>query len=300
MKSIVIGIPTFNRQALLTRLLDSLIEEVRSEPAVLRIVVADNECSDRTREIVLGRQDMLTHYVPVPERGLSHVRNAIIRAAGEQVPDWNWLVMLDDDGMVTPGWLKALIDCGERFQGDLVGGPVDGMVPDDAPVLARVSHFAGRETHPTGPIDRLQTTQNLAISRRIEGLLGFPLFDVRFNGSGGEDYDLFRRTQRAGGTLVWCDEALVLEPTPADRLTNQALLSRAYTTGTYMGQLRRLHDGTRREVTGAARGLVSSVAKLGLGMVSLNSKRTARASLDVAHAVGRVAGLIGSRTSRYM
>lgn len=300
MKSIVIGIPTFNRQALLTRLLDSLIEEVRSEPAVLRIVVADNECSDRTREIVLGRQDMLTHYVPVPERGLSHVRNAIIRAAGEQVPDWNWLVMLDDDGMVTPGWLKALIDCGERFQGDLVGGPVDGMVPDDAPVLARVSHFAGRETHPTGPIDRLQTTQNLAISRRVEGLLGFPLFDVRFNGSGGEDYDLFRRTQRAGGTLVWCDEALVLEPTPADRLTNQALLSRAYTTGIYMGQLRRLHDGPRREVTGAARGLVSSVAKLGLGMVSLNSKRTARASLDLAHAVGRVAGLIGSRTSRYM
>lgn len=300
MKSIVIGIPTFNRQALLTRLLDSLIEEVRSEPAVLRIVVADNECSDRTREIVLGRQDMPTHYVPVPERGLSHVRNAIIRAAGEQVPDWNWLVMLDDDGMVTPGWLKALIDCGERFQGDLVGGPVDGMVPDDAPVLARVSHFAGRETHPTGPIDRLQTTQNLAISRRVEGLLGFPLFDVRFNGSGGEDYDLFRRTQRAGGTLVWCDEALVLEPTPAHRLTNQALLSRAYTTGTYMGQLRRLHDGTRSEVTGAARGLVSSVAKLGLGMVSLNSKRTARASLDVAHAVGRVAGLIGSRTSRYM
>ncbi len=103
MKSIVIGIPTFNRQALLTRLLDSLIEEVRSEPAVLRIVVADNECSDRTREIVLGRQDMPTHYVPVPERGLSHVRNAIIRAAGEQVPDWDWLVMLDDDGMVTPG-----------------------------------------------------------------------------------------------------------------------------------------------------------------------------------------------------
>ncbi|MDY0958877.1 glycosyltransferase [Sphingomonas sp. CFBP8993] len=300
MKSIVIGIPTFNRQMLLTKLLDSLADEIRSEPAVLRVIVADNECSDRTRAIVTGRHDMPTHYVPVPERGLSHVRNAIIGAACQQVPDWDWLVMLDDDGTVTPGWLQALVGCGERFRADLVGGPVDGMVPDDAPVLAQVSHFAGRESHPTGPIDRLQTTQNLAISRRIEGLLGFPLFDIRFNGSGGEDYDLFRRTQHAGGKLVWCDEALVLEPTPAERLTNHALLSRAYTTGTYMGQLRRLHDGTWHEATGAARGMVSSVAKLGLGLVSLNARRTACASLDVAHAVGRVAGLIGRRTSRYM
>lgn len=300
MKSVVIGIPTFNRQLLLTQLLDSLVTEVAGEPAVACVIVADNECSDRTKEIVLGRQDLPTHYVPVPTRGLSHVRNAIIGAAGEQAPDWQWLIMLDDDGMVTPGWLQALLRCGDEYQAALVGGPVDGMVPDDAHVLARVSHFAGRETHPDGPIDRLQTTQNLAISRKVEGLLGFPLFDVRFNGSGGEDYDLFRRTQAAGGTLAWCNEALVLEPTPPARLTRSALLSRAYTTGTYMGQLRRLHDGTWTEVAGAARGAVSSAVKLGLGVASFNKMRTARASLDVAYAVGRVAGLFGRRTSRYI
>lgn len=300
MKSVVIGIPTYNRQLLLTRLLDSLVEEVAGEPAVACVIVADNECSDRTKDIVVGRRDLPTRYIPVPTRGLSHVRNAIVDAAGEHAPDWQWLVMLDDDGTVTPGWLQAILRCGEQHRATLVGGPVDGMVPKDATLLAQVSHFAGRETHPSGPIDRLQTTQNLAISRQIEGLLGFPLFDVRFNGSGGEDYDLFRRTQRAGGTLAWCDDALVLEPTPADRLTNAALLSRAYTTGTYMGRLRRLHDGTWTEVAGAARGAVSSVAKLGLGLASFNKTRTARASLDVAYAIGRVAGLFGSQTSRYM
>lgn len=295
---VVIGIPTFRRLALLQRLIASLRSEMRQG---LVVIVADNDCSDEVRRAVTSLSDetCVFHYVPVAERGLSAVRNALVDAAFDKVPDWRWLAMLDDDGIVRPGWLDRILSCGERFDADLVGGPVEGVLPADAGLLARHSIFARRRRWETGPVDSLNTTQNLLVSRGLLDKIGRPLFSMQYNTSGGEDYELFRRAHRAGARLVWCDEAAVEEPAPPDRLGAMQVVRRYYTTGMYMARIDEKYDGIGRSWTIAASGTAASLARLGLGLVSIRGQQVAVNTLALGHYVGRLVGLVGLRSARY-
>lgn len=124
---VVIGIPTYRRPDTLRALLRSLGPEAEG---VALIIVGDNACDPGTAAVVeeiLGDAPHLV--IDVPEPGVSAVRNALIRAAVAHVPQWEWLVMLDDDGIVTPGWLDPLIATGTAVDADVVGGPVLGDQP---------------------------------------------------------------------------------------------------------------------------------------------------------------------------
>jgi hypothetical protein len=207
--------------------------------------------------------------------------------------------MLDDDGIADATWLRTLIACGEKFEAHLVGGPVIGVLPDTASALARNSIFASRPRWPTGLVETLNTTQNLAISRRCIDLLTSPLFNSRYGASGGEDYDLFRRTARAGGRIVWCDEAEVTEPAPPERLTSRGLLHRYYTTGLYMSPIDAAYDGSPAAWQAGVKGLARSVLDLIIGLASRSDDRIAKAVLFSAHYVGRIAGSAGVVARRY-
>ena len=292
-------IPTFRRPALLTALIESLLAEVRAHDVV--ILIGDNDCDPAIAALVAdyaGQGDV--RYLPVPERGVSQARNALIAEAMRVVPDWQWLLMLDDDGTVTPGWYDALIGCGDSYAADLVGGPVEGVLPPDAGALARNSIFARRRRWPTGPVKLLNTTQNLAVARRLLDRVSLPLFDSRYGASGGEDYDLFRRTAQAGGTLVWCDEAIVVEPAPPERLTTRALLHRYFSTGIYMAPIDSAYDGRKRGWLGAVKGLVLGTRDAMLGMATVRQDRAAGGVLMMAHHAGRLCGLAGARSARYV
>ena len=55
-------------------------------------------------------------------------------------------------------------------------------------------------------------------------------FDPRFD-NGGEDIDFFRRMTSRGRIFVWCDEAVVYETVPANRLTRSYMLKRGLLRG---------------------------------------------------------------------
>lgn len=61
--------------------------------------------------------------------GLSHV-------------DTKYLVFVDNDVVVSPGWLKALVDCAEETEATVVGP----LMCEKKPIHQRV-HFAGGESH---------------------------------------------------------------------------------------------------------------------------------------------------------
>lgn len=61
--------------------------------------------------------------------GLSHV-------------DTKYLVFVDNDVVVSPGWLKALVDCAEETEATIVGP----LMCEKKPIHQRV-HFAGGESH---------------------------------------------------------------------------------------------------------------------------------------------------------
>ncbi|HEX8445336.1 MAG TPA: glycosyltransferase family 2 protein [Sphingomonas sp.] len=297
--AIAILIPTFRRPALLATLLDSLLADGAGQSAV--VVVGDNDCDLAIAALVAGyasRGDV--RYLAVPARGVSQVRNALVAEAMRIVPDWRWLLMLDDDGVVKPGWLERLVSCGDRYSADLIGGPVEGALPPGANAFARRSMFAARRRWSTGPIALLNTTQNLGIARRLLELLPLPLFDSRYGASGGEDYDLFRRTARAGGLQVWCDEAVVVEPAPPERLTPRSLLNRYFTIGIYMGPIDAAYDGRGRTFLRACKGLTLGVQEAVLGLVRRKAEAAAHGTLMIAHHGGRLCGLAGARSARYV
>ena len=300
MHDIVIGIPTYRRPEQLTNLLETLVPEVVSCPAI--IVVADNACSPATETIIAAFAFRIPSIVsiPVPERGLAAVRNALVNHATSACPKWRWLAMLDDDGLATPGWLSTIVACAERYGADLVGGPVQGVLPAHSNRLARNSIFAQRTRRNTGLVTTLNTTQNLLISRKLVDKLPGPLFNAAYGASGGEDYELFRRTAKNNGRIAWCDEAIVMEPTPAERLTPRRILLRYYSTGQYMARIDSSFDGWLNTGFHSAKGLAGALLRLIRDyLLRFDRDAGSRGVLAVSHYFGRIAGLVGSRSLRY-
>ena len=296
---IVIGIPTFRRPELLKCLLDSLLPELAAQHAL--IIVADNDCGTEASAVVESFKGRWSDIVciPVPERGVAQVRNAIVEQALRFRPNWRWLLMLDDDGRVEPGWMQAITNCGKTHQAHLVGGPVEGVLPEGAGLLVRNSVFASRRRWPTGPVQTLNT-QNLAISRALLELIDRPLFRDQYGATGGEDYDLFRRTASAGGRIVWCDTAIVIEPAPADRLKYWSLLGRYYSTGAYMARIDRHYDGLLASWGQSILGLFRVGIHMTVTALSGRKNEAARNFLLLCHYAGRIGGLIGARVARYV
>ena len=296
---VVVVIPTFRRIAMLAALVEGLAPQARAAGAL--IIIGDNACEESVADFVRDcASGGAIAYLAVPARGISQVRNALVAEALRLAPDWQWLLMLDDDGQVTPDWLDTMLQCARQHGGDLLGGAVIGALPAGSSRLARNSVFAQRKQSATGPVALLQGAQNLAINRDLLKRLPLPLFEDRLGASGGEDYDLFRRVTHAGGRLIWCEEAVVLEPPPAERLTTRALLYRYYSTGIYMAAIDAGYDGWPRGIALMLRGLITSaLACVVLGCTG-RLDRAAHALLMTAHYAGRFAGILGMRSSRYV
>lgn len=299
MTDLIIGIPTFRRPALLTKLLESLRPEIAGRQVT--VLIADNDCDPAIEALVsaLPREaGQRFVYLPVPERGLSPARNSLVDAAMREEPAWRWLVMLDDDGHVSEGWLATLLACAQTYDPHLLGGPVEGLLSADAGLLARNSIYASRRGTKTGPTKLLRTAQNLLIARRLLDLVERPLFRNAYKSSGGEDYDFFRRVRAAGGEIVWCEEAVVYEP-PPPMLRPAMVLERYYTTGIYMAKIDQSYDGTAAAWRLAVKGSIGSLAKLALSLPRLRRDPIAKNVLSVAHHAGRLVGMVGGKTSRY-
>jgi glycosyltransferase involved in cell wall biosynthesis len=85
------------------------------------VLVVDNGCSDRSREIARsfkGRLPALRIVDASARHGLNHARNAGVASARG-----DFLVFCDADDEVAPGWIAALVRAGE--QADLVGGAIE-------------------------------------------------------------------------------------------------------------------------------------------------------------------------------
>ncbi|MBW3084568.1 hypothetical protein KEM60_00756 [Austwickia sp. TVS 96-490-7B] len=230
MPDVVVGIPTYHRPEGLRRLLRSLRPEIHGRAAV---IIADNGCRTDTTAIADSELSSIPHLViPVPQSGVSQARNALIDTAISRFPQWQWLMMLDDDGWVTPGWLDHLLKAGLTYNADLIGGVVDQRLSQHPSRIVRNSPAAEMSPFPTGLVPHLAGAQNIGIRRRIVDDLPAPWFDPKLGQIGSEDTDFFTRVSLHGGILAWSAEAVVVEPVPTARLSPKMLLKRAYHANT--------------------------------------------------------------------
>ncbi len=230
MPEISIVIPTYRRPEWLRETLASCLRQTGMAEGAYEIVVVDN-CPERSAEATVAAVSSGTTvpvtYVAEPRSGVSHARNAGVRASrGTSI------AFIDDDELATDGWLAALLDAQRRFDADVVWGPVLGRVEGRRGANAAFAEaFYTRDlARPTGPLDRFCGTGNSLI-RRSTCIDGPEPFDLRTNFTGGEDDLFFEALQRRGRRFVWAQDAAVYERVPEDRARYRHIWLRSFIKG---------------------------------------------------------------------
>lgn len=226
---ITIVIPTYKRPDSLERLLRSVLSDVEDMNTV-DIVVADNDVTESARDTVsklveaYGRP---INYTVAPEPGVSNARNAGMSRVSSR-----YVLFLDDDMEIEPGFVAPLLATSQTFKAAMTFAPIRAVLPDDlkhmtdwiGPMFSRQIGGDSRT------IDEAMGTGGCLLD--LKGItLPSPIFDPALNEVGGEDDALFASIFAQGGTSAWCADVTALEHVPPHRATVQYLWARQFAFG---------------------------------------------------------------------
>ncbi|MBI5161888.1 MAG: glycosyltransferase [Micrococcales bacterium] len=293
---VTVAVPTFRRPAELRRLLVAL----RGVPAEIDgmpvgVLIVDNDPEGSAAPVV-AEVLPAARYVSEPHPGLAAVRN---RALDESA-DSRWLAFIDDDEVPLDGWLPALVRCA-RSRG--AAGVLGRVVSETAiPMSAFLLAFGAfrRPPHRTGDPLSAAATNNLLLD--LDFVRATQLrFDPRLGMSGGEDNLFTTRLRRAGGKLIWCDDAVIIEHVPAERVTRRWIQQRTFRTGTVATVVAVLAADTRggrleariRFCAGGTVRLVVGLAQLSGGVILRSVRWRARGTRRLLRGAGMIAGTLG-------
>jgi GT2 family glycosyltransferase len=203
------------------------------------VLVVDNDPSGSARGVVeelIGGWGgpMTVRYVHEVRPGCSFARNRGIDEARGEI-----IAFLDDDELVSPEWLTAMVACLERTGADGVGGRVltcwdgesDPVVRKCMPRLAGGEHgehdfpMCGRKVPGSG---------NTAFRRSVfDSGLRFTT-DLGHAGTVllyGEDTQLMMQIQQSGGTIWYCAGACITHRVGGERISWAKLVRQRYRFG---------------------------------------------------------------------
>ena len=226
--NISLCIATYRRTERLAVLLDDLVKQ---EHLPNEVVVVDNDAAGSARAVVERRREsgapFPIHYDIQPVKNISLTRNRTV-----QLANCDWIAFVDDDERAPAAWLKQLAETVTRYSADGALGPVEPVVPADAPAWIRHGSFYDWARMKTGtviPRNKLRFG-NVLLHGALLRDTPAP-FDPNYGLTGGEDGDLLGRLAQQGACIVWCDEAVIHEPVEAARLSLRWLLLRALRGG---------------------------------------------------------------------
>lgn len=249
-------IPTYNRVELLRITLDTVAALSLPEGWRGDVLVVDNNSTDRTGAVVDDLRDF-----PLPLRrvcetkqGLNHARNrGMEEASGE------WLIYLDDDIKVAPGWLGGLAEAVRAFKPDVVTGPVFPWFEADVPswctsrVLDSItSSYSRRGDQPTvlsGPVAAELPGCNFAVRRGLAREAGgfHPALDRSGHGMlAGGDFEFGMRLADHGARCVYAPRCSVQHFISRNKMSKAGLAARWRGLGITAKALRRIR-GERME-----------------------------------------------------
>lgn len=228
---ITLGVCTYKRPQMLMECLSSLTQLIAPYDTELSIVIVDNEALAETCEIVERYADISNHpmrYIAEPRRGIASARNAIVEAALTDNADW--IVMLDDDQVVPPDWLRKMFAAQGRSRADVVKCSVLHQYPDPLPEWAfpRTKPFVGSYGMGFAPTNGVLFRANLVRPRTDDGRNLGLRFDERFNLTSGEDRDFFLRANDLGAFIIQTPDAVATEFVPLSKCSFSAQIARVY------------------------------------------------------------------------
>jgi succinoglycan biosynthesis protein ExoM len=226
--SISVCIATYRRPDRLEAL---LLDLARQQRLPTEVIVVDNDAEGSARPVIERcrqlRLPFAIHYDIQPEKNISLTRNRTVELSHHE-----WLAFVDDDERAPDFWLARLAGAAQEYSADGVLGPVDPIVPEDAPSWIRRGRFYDFPRMQSGsvvPPNRLRFGNLILRAASVKSM--DVIFDPAYGLTGGEDGDLLSRMTLRGARIVWCDEALVHEPIEKSRLNLKWLLRRSLRGG---------------------------------------------------------------------
>lgn len=226
MKTLLVGMGTYNRPRMLSKTLDALNAVMIPSGFKVHLLIVDSE--ESAKEVFQKYKDKLpfeTHYIGNQPRGIVMMRNAVLEKAIEQ----NVAIVgfMDDDILVSTNWIAKSLSVMEKYDADVVDGSVERSLPEGTPKWIRAGRFFKWHSAPTGSMRQSASTSNVFFKSKLIKEWGLR-FDPFFNFSGGEDTFFFGQAHKRGANIIWNDEVLVTEQIGDSKITTGWILQRAY------------------------------------------------------------------------
>ncbi|MGH1550678.1 glycosyltransferase family 2 protein [Leifsonia poae] len=305
---VVIAVLTFRRPADIRAVLPALSREIDSASALpfsVRIQVVDNDKEASAREAVSEVAAQLSVPVDYAVESVPGITAARNRALSESADD-DILIFIDDDERPEPGWLAALLTTKQQTGAEAVVGPVRSTFEVEPDPWIEAGGFFVRRRLETGIPVQVAATNNLLLDLRFVRANDMR-FDLEFGITGGSDTQFTRAFVQAGGRILWCAEAMVVDVVPATRVTRRWVMFRAFRSGNSWSltslKLARTQTDRYRAIaellaSGAAR-VGAGCARVVLGIVAGSLRHRAQGARTIARGLGMIAGALGYRYQEY-
>ena len=231
MYKLTIGIPSYQRPAMLEKLVKSIFSCNIDHYLIahLDIVVIDNDVDRSAEPIIKSLISSNTyefhhlHYFNYPEKGLSNVRNEIIKKA--MLLEADYIACIDDDEYVSVEWLNELIRTVVNNDGDFALGPVIPVF--EKKVSTAISTWFFYFKYEDQRILNFIYSSNLIMRTRFL-LVQQMEFDPRFNTLGAEDSYFGAIAIKKRATIFWANKAVAYETIPSERASLNWLIKRKF------------------------------------------------------------------------
>ncbi|WP_375450180.1 glycosyltransferase [uncultured Devosia sp.] len=286
--SVDICICTFRRPYLAETLRS--VAQLDIEAIAVRVIVSDNDATPSAQSLVEQiAQDFPfpISYLHSPAANISIARNACLDAVHAE-----YLAFIDDDEVVSPVWLRQLLQTAQDSGADAVLGPVKAIYAPSSPDWLVAGDF-----HSTAPVivgGAIRTGYTCNVLVRWAAPLNALRFGLALGKSGGEDTDFFYRLGDLGGVIVQSPDALVYEPVPESRAAMRWLVNRRLRAGQTHGM--RLKRAGSSAI--AAGGIAAAKASYCIAMTAATAFSPVAWRRNLLRAVlhmGVVAGILGAR-----
>lgn len=302
MYKIAICIPTYRRPLLLEKLLQSIFESKIDESLIreVQIIIVDNDV-DRTGEAITlklkgeAKLPYTLNYFNYPVKGLSYVRNELLRQALLFEPDF--IDFVDDDEFVSPEWLIELLKTIIGCNADAVRGPVLAVKNHEIPQY--IWSCFKRESYPACHELNRFTTGNLLL-RRTSFQKYETWFDNRFNGTGSEDSFFGVQMIKKGARIFWADMAVAYEIIPESRTTVRWLMKRSFRGAAnyvYILKLEKQYFKIGKKVVVSVFNLLIGAGAFLVILIPINKRLWG--ILKISEGIGGIAGLTNFRSDGY-
>ncbi len=262
------------------------------------LIVVDNDEQGSAQQVVSRFMDMAkipVHYAVENERGLANVRNRLIAEALKHQAEV--LCFIDDDELPHHDLLKQHLSALQEYDADVSAGPV---IPIENKIDIETAEI--KKTIKTGETPRHVAAGNVMFRSRLVAETQLQ-FNPRYNFTGGEDFDFFRRSREAGNKHIWSAEAIIYEIQPPDRITLSYLFYRHFTGAiNSVMQFKEIHGFLfvwSHFILKATGKIAGALLKLIEYIMTFKSKKLEQSIIKSATAAGYICGLFNIVIERY-